>query len=233
MLGGAAAGEDRDPHSFALPVRCAGGRLADDDRHFASPASSFGARRRELVDHPADLRRDFGLFFFDASGSGRRRGSFPPLRARSLPITFGTFAFSSPLETTIETRRARARPRCRRSATGVITCRRARRFLLRRRSGSRPRPRIRCTATPRWVPTRTGTLTSFGPARDGRGSPSSRWSRCCRRRGSEWITTPASTAVGVDLFGRDFEARLFQLLPRLLLARGRRSPGPCRCRGRR
>ena len=30
--------------------------------------------------------------------------------------------------------------------------------------GVRPRPRICCTARRRWLPTRTGTLASFGPA---------------------------------------------------------------------
>ena len=171
VLGGAAAGEDRDLHGSSSASSSAFGRaLADRDRH-RRPRFQFAARRRELVDHAADLARHFGFFFFDARASGRRRGSLPPLRRRSLPITFGTFArfFFFAAGDDDRDRRARFDLGCRRSGDWRITCALRRGLSSSETLGSRPRPRIRCTATSRWLPTSDRHLDQLRPARDEEG----------------------------------------------------------------
>ena len=63
----------------------------------------FGARRRELVGDAADLRGDFGFLFLHGRlqpGFAQRFHRFGAFACRSRS---GTVAFSSPLETTIET----------------------------------------------------------------------------------------------------------------------------------
>ena len=102
VLGGAATAEDRDPHSPVASVSAVPARGLADDQGHGRARLQFRARRRELVGDAADLRRDFGLLFGDDRLQPRGATS-STASARSLPITFGAVAFSSPLETTIET----------------------------------------------------------------------------------------------------------------------------------
>ena len=91
----------RSAWSASWPGRL--GCLPIDDRHVGAGVD-FGPRRRELVDHPADLRGHVGFLLpattgVEAGGAQRRapRRS-AACRSRSAPSTF-----CSPLETTIET----------------------------------------------------------------------------------------------------------------------------------
>ena len=84
----------------------------------------------------------------------------------------------------------------------------------------RPRPRICCTARRRWLPTRTGTLASFGPAETTRVT-SEPWVAVCAGRRFGVDHQSFFDRVGVDGFDLDLEAGGFELFARLFA----RQPG--------
>ena len=226
MLGGAAAAEHRDPHSVSASLSfgpCLPTTMVTFGARF-----DFGAGRRELVGDPADLLGDFGFFFLRRSGPGRRRAALRPLRA------FPCRSRSAP-SSSLRPWRRRSRPRSRaaapsrRSAPGGSPRRPAWRFLLLRRSGVRPRPRICCTATERCVPTSTGTLASFWPLETVRTTVEPRVAVVPPRRfGADHQT--GFDLVGVDLFGPRRRSRLLRAFLPLLPGSGpaaRRAPWRC------
>ena len=147
---------------------------------------------------------------------GRRRGSLRPLRGVRWPITFGTFAFCFALATTIETV-APGSTRCPAAGDWSSTSPAgAESVSSSPTSGTRPRERISCTAVRRLVPTRTGTLTSFGP----------RETKIVTVEPLVALSPPPRALVDhapffdrarVLAFDRDFEARRFELFGRRFL----------------
>ena len=225
MLGGAAAAEDRDPHSSLLLRFGRRGAACRRRSSPSSPGSSFGAGRRELVDRRGRPGSATSVSSSSTVGLSPASRTLRTASARSLPITFGTFACCFARGDDDRDGRARLRPRCRRSGDWLITSPAGEALSSSETLGVRPRPRICCTATRRWLPTRTGTLASFGPAGDderdgravGRGAAAARV-----RSGSPGLLRPLSELTAFDL---DFEAGGFELLRSPLPGCSRRSPG--------
>ena len=162
-------------------------RLADHDRHFGAPArpSSPAAGTGRPRGRPG---RDFGFFLFAAAepGFAQRRHRFGAQLADHVRDRAFFFALGD------DDRDGRAGS-ISRPALGDwrITWPAGCAFLF-LTLGTRPSPRICCTATARWVPTRTGTLTSFGPLETIRVTVEPRVA-VLPPEGSEWITRPEST----------------------------------------
>ena len=193
----------------------------------SAPGSSFGARRRELVGDAADLARGLRFLLPRPSGSGRLRAPLRTASARSLPITFGTFACFFALGDDDRDGRARFD-----LAAGA---RRLADHLARRAASLSSSATLGVEAAAAdllhgearaGVPTRTGTLASFGPAGDDERRRSSRGSRSSPPDGfgvdHQRLLRPLSELTRFDLRLRSRPLRASSSLrPRS----GRRSPG--------
>ena len=168
----------------------------------SAPGSSFGARRRELVDHAADFAGDFGFFFFDdraEAGFAHRLHRFGAQLADHVRDLGLLLAGGDDDRRRVEPAfdlAAGAR------ATGGSPRRPGESLSSSETTGTRPRPRICCTATRRWLPTRTGTLTSFGPAETNRVTVEPLVARFARRRVRSGSPAPSSTESELSRFRR-------------------------------
>ena len=188
VLGGAPAGEDRDPHSSASGSarRGAACRRRSSPRR-PVPASEPGGGNWSI--DPADFAVDFGFFFFDGrleAGFADRLHRFGAQLAdhvRHLRLLFAVGDDD-------RDRRARLRPRCRRSGDWLITSPAGARAFFFADAG------VEAAAADllhRDAPLAADQDRHLGQLRPGARRPasrSSRWSRSRPAEGSEWITVP-------------------------------------------
>ena len=164
VLGGAAAAEDRDPHGSSSPSSAFGaGRLAD---RRSSPCRPVPVRSRAAGTGRATRPTwpgDFGFFFFDArdeAGCADRLHRFAaqPCRSRSAPR-----ACSSPAETTIETVEPGSTSLPALGDWLITSPAGGGAFFFGDAGVEAAAADLLHREASRWLPTRTGTLASFGP----------------------------------------------------------------------
>ena len=229
--------EDRDPHglssrSFGV-VGGSRGPLADDDRHrrrpvrARSPAAGTGRSTRPI------LRLRLRFLLLRTVGAEAGAAQRPATASeRSLPITFGTFTFCFPEETTIATVEPGFDLGCRRWATGGSPRPPAASLSSSVTLGVRPRPRICCTATRALGADQDRDLGRFGPLETKRVTVGA-VGRGLAGGGFGVDHLAFFDRVRVD--GFDLDARSppsSSFFVRFVARQPARSPAPCRCPGR-